>query len=129
MTSPGSGALLAGLQDVENRWRPLSDQEANVTYALLEEATALLAIASPGVRDRAAASLDAATAARSVVVSMVLRVLKNPDAIRQFAVDDYSQTRDQVASSGLLYATPEELAYVQPAPLGLSGMYVVGLGG
>lgn len=129
MTSPSSGALLASPQDVANRWRPLTDPEINVTYALLEEATALLAMASPGVRERAAASLDAATAIRSVVVSMVLRVLKNPDAIRQFAIDDYSQTRDQVASSGLLYATPEELAYVQPAQVGLAGMYVVGLGG
>lgn len=129
MTSPSSGALLASPQDVANRWRPLADPEINVTYALLEEATALLAVASPGVRERAAASLDAATAIRSVVVSMVLRVLKNPDAIRQFAIDDYSQTRDQVASSGLLYATPEELAYVQPPQIGMAGMYVVGLGG
>jgi len=122
-------ASLATTEDVEARWRPLTDSERPIAEALLQEAEALVAVAAPGVRERAAKSVDVATATRSVLVSMVLRVLKNPDAIRQFAVDDYSQTRDQVASSGLLYATPEELAYLRPASLGLAGMYVVSLGG
>lgn len=122
--------LLADPYDVAVRWRELSDDEQLCATVLIEEATSLLAVSSPGLRDRAAASPDVAVAARSVIVSMVLRVMKNPDAIRQFTVDDYSQVRDQVASSGLLYATPEELAHVQPRDVvGLPAMYVVGLGG
>lgn len=126
---PG-GFPLATSQDVVNRWRPLAASEAAAADALLEEAEAILALASPGIRARAAASPDAALAARSVIVSMVLRVLRNPDSIRQFTIDDFTQIRDQAASSGLLYVTPEELAYVQPAAaVGLAGLYVVGLGG
>lgn len=97
--------------------------------ALLEEAEAILVVRAPGLRERASASIDAAVVARSVVVSMVLRVLKNPDSVRQFSVDDYSQTRDQVASSGLLYATTEELAQVAPIPGPLPQMFMVSLGG
>ena len=116
-------------QDVEDRWRPLSDQETTVAWSLIEQAEAILAVAVVGIRDRAAVSPDLAIVFRGVVVSMVSRVMKNPDAIRQFSVDDYSQTRDQVASSGLLYATPEELAQLAPAPMPMAGMFVVGLGG
>lgn len=120
---------LAIVADVTNRWRPLTLEEEAVAAALLQEAEAILAVASPGIRERAAASPDAAVVARSVVVSMVLRVLKNPDSVRQFSIDDYTQVRDQVASSGLLYATPEELAQVAPVVVPLPGVYVVGLGG
>jgi len=131
-TSFDSGAPLATTQDVINRWRAMSDTEMGVAYSLLEEAAAILTVAAPGVRERAAASPDAAVAARSVVVSMALRVLKNPDAIRQFSSDEASFTRDNAASSGALYATPEELALLSTgssATATAHQAYTISLGG
>jgi hypothetical protein len=44
-----------------------------------------------------------------VVSSMVLRVLRNPNGVRSWSVDDYSETRDNAVSAGVLYALPNEV--------------------
>jgi len=124
--------VFATVDDVVRRWRPLSDGEAAMAGVLVEEATALLSVTAPGLRGRVAADPDLGLAARSVTVSMVLRVMKNPDAIRQFSIDDYSRTRDAVASGGLLHVTPEELASLLPPAAvsgGFGGAYMVPLSG
>jgi hypothetical protein len=44
-----------------------------------------------------------------VLSAMVLRVLRNPNGVRSWSVDDYSETRDNALSAGSLYASPDEM--------------------
>jgi hypothetical protein len=41
---------------------------------------------------------------------MALRVLRNPNGVRQWSVDDYSETRDSALSAGSLYVSDDEAA-------------------
>lgn len=101
--------------DVEARWRPLSAQEAFVADTLLSDAWVLLLQHLPDIEDRITAdTLDAATVTM-VQARMVIRVLKNPEGYRQASIDDWSYTRDQVLSSGELYASAEDLALLDGA--------------
>ncbi len=109
MSEPATTVVpLASVADVERR-RPLTTTQRTVAAALVEEATALLALAVPGLRARAQGDPDVRVVARSVVCSMVLRVVLNPDLLRQFTVDDATSIRDQAASAGLLYVHDVEL--------------------
>jgi hypothetical protein len=51
-----------------------------------------------------------------VIAGMVMRVLRNPEAIRQWSVDDASFTRDTALSSGLLYVTADDIALLSGVP-------------
>jgi hypothetical protein len=57
---------------------------------------------------------------KAVVKAMVLRVLRNPDGLRQFTSDDASFTRDNAVSGGLLYLSPEERALLTGVPVVLA---------
>jgi hypothetical protein len=65
-----------------------------------------------------------------VVCWMVIRVLRNPEALRQWSDDTYNQTVDTALSSGLLYMTDEDKADLAPYAPGLpvNGMYSIPLG-
>lgn len=109
MTSPVSVA------DLENRFRPLSDDEETVAAWLLIDAWA---VASAQVRALPAAvtagtvNTDLVTA---VLCAMVIRVLRNPDGVRQWSVDDYSEMRDSTVSAGALYLSEDELSLLGTA--------------
>lgn len=68
--------------DVEARWRPLDVAESDVCATLLDSATVQL----DAVRPRVAAAVAAGTVPVSLVVDAlceaVIRVLRNPDAVR-----------------------------------------------
>lgn len=110
------------------RWRPLTSAETVVAQSLLDDAWTILQARVPGL----AARLDAATLDPELVVAvesaMVLRVLRNPDGKRQESIDDYSWTRDNAVSAGLLYLGDDELTLLSPQAT-LGGAYVVSLGG
>lgn len=57
-----------------------------------------------------------------VVEDMVLRVVKNPQALRSFGIDDFQATLDNAVSTGLLYVTDDELRLLSPG----SGRATVG---
>ena len=105
----------AQISDLEARWRPLTAAETTVAEALLEDAWQILLARVPLLQSR----LDAATLDPALVVAvesaMVLRVLRNPDGKRQESIDDYSWTRDNAVSAGLLYATDDEVALLSPS--------------
>lgn len=105
MTNPASTA------DLEARWRPLSDQEKINGQTFLEDAWRLLRRRIQTIEADIAAdtSGDLQADAVRVLATAVLRVMKNPDGIRQESVDDYSWTRDQAVSAGLLYISDDEL--------------------
>lgn len=61
--------------------------------------------------------LVSAEAAVSVVEDIVVRVLRNPQALRAFSIDDFSATVDAAISGGRLYLSPEERARLTPVAL------------
>ena len=62
-----------------------------------------------------------------VLSSAVIRVLKNPDGKRQESIDDYSWTRDNAVSAGVLYFTDAELNDLAPGAGGTGGAFSVNL--
>jgi hypothetical protein len=100
----------ATTDDLESRWRPLSTAEGTVAATLLDDAWLMLRRRFTSLADGVATDDDLSADAVRVMCAAVLRVMKNPDGLRQEAIDDYSWTRDNALSAGLLYFTDEELA-------------------
>lgn len=98
------------ISDLEARFRPLTDAETPVAQALLADAWAVLVTVVPDLEARLASGSTSYSLLTSVVSSMVLRVLRNPNGVRSWSVDDYSETRDNSVSAGSLYVSPEEVA-------------------
>lgn len=101
--------------DLELRWRPLTTDERGVATYLLDDAWELIQARVPKVKERVDDGSLPTGLVIAVETSMVLRVLRNPEGKRQEAIDDYSWTRDQAVSSGLLYLADEELSLLSPA--------------
>lgn len=98
----------AQVQDLADRWRPLSSAEQINGATFLADAW--------GMALTRRASLDTDVTTDSVLrqemirvqCAAVLRVMRNPDGKRTESIDDYSWTRDQAVSAGLLYFTDDE---------------------
>jgi len=114
--------------DIEQRWRPLSDQETINAAAYLGDAWWMLL----GRRPTLEADMTAGTVASGnvirVVSAMVLRILRNPDGMESEAVDDYRFTRHELMASGALYVTGDELADVTPGRRGQRSVRLVAYG-
>jgi hypothetical protein len=116
--------------DIEKVWRPLTAEEAAVVPGLSARAWIRIVAKIPGVDE----SSIAEDVIRDVMVSMIVRVLKNPDSARVISesIDDStdSRTLDAAIASGEMYVSADELAMLTPAPVvPFYGMYVLGLGG
>jgi hypothetical protein len=116
--------------DIEKVWRPLTEQEANVVAGLSDRAWLRIVAKLPDVYESGIGE----AIIQDVMVSMIIRVLKNPDSARVISesIDDStdSRTLDSAISSGEMYVSADELAMLTPAPVApLYGMYVIGLGG
>lgn len=98
------------VSDLEARFRPLSDDEKIVAQALLDDAWALATTEVPGLVAASEGYLPDTGIFIAVLSAMVLRVLRNPDGVRQWSVDDYSETRDSALSAGALYLSEDELS-------------------
>lgn len=104
----------AVLADVQARFpREFTAVESRLAATLLDDAWEDLVSRPLAVESRLEdGSLRPALVVR-VIASMVVRVLLNPEGLRQTtrAVDDYSQTdlRDSALSTGMLAPTPDEL--------------------
>jgi len=66
----------------------------------------------PGGRSQIEARIAAGTLdeelTRGVIEDMVIRVLRNPRALRSTSIDDYSETIDSAVSAGELYLSDRE---------------------
>ena len=101
--------------DVESRWRSLTAAETVVADTRLDDAWAHLLAKRPTLEaDITAGTVSEANAIR-VVSDMVIRLMKNPDGKRSETIDDYSYTRDELVSAGMLYVTDAELADLTPS--------------
>ena len=115
--------------DIEKVWRPLTADEASIVPGLSASAWIRVLAAFPHVEEQIAPEVI-----REAMVSMILRVLKNPESVRILSesIDDHSESKtlDSAISSGELYVGPNEAALLTPAPVApVYGMYVIGLGG
>lgn len=99
--------------DVAARWRPLTDAEIIQVGHLLDDAWALLKSRDTTIDARTTTGTLDAGLLRVVECAMVLRVMRNPEGKRQESIDDYSWTRDNAVSSGLLYVSDDELALLR----------------
>jgi len=104
----------ASTTDLENRYRVLTSSEVTNANAFLGDAWALLLARRPTLEaDITAGTVTNANVIR-VVCAMVLRVLRNPNGVLEFAIDDYRERRDSLVSSGVLHVTGDELSDVTP---------------
>lgn len=103
------------VEDVEQRFRPLSDAEKINAEAFLDDAWWMLLGRRPSLEaDMDAETIQIGNVIR-VVAHMVRRILMNPEGLLEEGLDDYRKRRDQLVSTGSLYVTDEELGAVTPA--------------
>lgn len=132
----------ADTQDVELRLgRTLTTSEAGQITAWLEDLEAQVLTRVPDLTERVASGAVSDAVVRAVFCSAVIRVLRNPEGLRQHteSIDDYSVTKtiDSSASAGSLYLTDDEWNLLAPgssgdaftirpysAPVGADGWWV-----
>lgn len=102
------------VEDVAYRFRPLStEDEINQVEVLLDDAWAIVNAQLPMLESQLAAAVNPPEGVlRAVICNMVIRVLRNPNGVKQWAVDDYSETRDSSISAGALYLSTDEMALI-----------------
>lgn len=102
-------ARYATVDDVAARLgRPLSDAERPYVQALVDDAETIVRTRIPDLDERVESGRLSAAVVRLVLVSMVLRVLRNPGGYRSESAGDYSYTVDSRAASGYLGVLPDE---------------------
>jgi hypothetical protein len=97
----------ATVEDIEARWRSLTHTETVNTQEWLDDAAALIRRRVAGI-DTKLEDDDYARTVTAINAAMVLRVLRNPDGLRQVSLGDASYTRDTTLSAGALYLTKDE---------------------
>lgn len=110
--------------DLVNRWRPLTAQETVNGQTFLDDAWRMLKRRLSTLEARIADDDDLREDVIRVLATAVLRVMKNPDGKRQESIDDYSWTRDQAVSAGLLYISEDDWADLDPGT-GTSGAFTI----
>lgn len=120
--------------DIQNQWRPLTTDEAATIAGKSVSAWTRILAAVPSIEAKITAGTVAEATVKDVMVSMIVRVLKNPESarIKSEAIDDHSEswTLDNAVSTGELYLTEFELGLLNPVGSVPSyGIYTVGLGG
>lgn len=121
-------------EDIAGVWRPLSEAESVIVPGLSNQAWIRLLVPRPDLEQHLADGTVSLESVASAMISMIIRVLKNPDSVRQLAksYDDWSrsQTFDNSVSTGELYVNEHELALVTTKPAVLpAGAYSVSLWG
>jgi hypothetical protein len=95
--------------DIEARWRSLSATETSVAEAMIDDMWARAQALIPTLSTNMDSGVVSSELARAVLAGAVIRVLRNPEGLRQQQIDDYSYTRDSALSSGGLYLSDEEM--------------------
>lgn len=111
------------VSDVEARLgRTLTASETIQVTAWIEDLGALVLVRIPDLQERIDADTVSAAVVRSIFCSAIIRVLRNPEGLRQHteSIDDYSVTKtiDSSSSSGLLFLTDDEWGLLIPGGTG-----------
>lgn len=112
--------------------RPLTPDEKRVIPTWLDQAWRILNRAVPAITARNNLPLAnpdylPAEDVRDVVVAMVERKVRNPDARRNWGGDDFSETVDAAVSSGQLYVSEAEKTLLMPAIAAIGGIFSIPL--
>ncbi|MCO1575360.1 phage Gp19/Gp15/Gp42 family protein [Crossiella sp. SN42] len=93
----------ATVTDVIDRYeQPLTPEQRNRLPALIEDVETALLATVPSLPARITARRTRREAVRLVVITMTLRVLRNPAGYRSEQVGEYSYTLDSAVSGGRL---------------------------
>lgn len=122
--------------DIESEWRPLSAAEKSTIAGKSATAWTRIKADTRDIEDKldAVPQIVGTDTVKSVMVSMIVRVLKNQDSARTISksADDWSKslTLDSSVSSGEMYVSEYEHTLLNPSS-GVPdyGVYVIGLGG
>lgn len=102
-------AVYAQVSDVEDRLGDtVPDEGIGQVETLLDDAEAILTATVGGLADRILAGRTTAENIARVAANMVVRVLRNPNGLRQEQYPEYSFVRDTQISSGGLVLTRED---------------------
>lgn len=104
------------VEDIEARWRPLSDQESVNAQAFIADAWEELLIRRPELEANMTAGTVREGNVCRILAWAVRRVLINPEGWVQETLDDWTGRRSDLVAQGTLYFTDEELAVVTPPP-------------
>ena len=116
----------ATVQDVADRWKPLTAARATVTEAYLVDAWALLKSQVPSLEDNLEADppqVDVEVV-RGVICAAVLRVVRNINSFEQVEIDDF-KPRFNDGATGVLAYTDEELGRCEPTTVPTDSFTVV----
>lgn len=132
MTNP-----IADIERLKNAFeRPLVEtaelREESAASQWLDDAWGIIQDEIPGVVRRLALDVTEPAYLREdsvarVMVAMVVRVLRNPDARRQLGEDTYQETVDQAVSSGQLYISETERGRLLAGAEGATAAYLPGV--
>jgi hypothetical protein len=121
-----AGTPFADDTDVVSRWRAFRDEtERGVAVERLADASSLLRLLIPDLATRASDDEDVARVAKSLVVEVVRRYLRNPDGAKQLQQTigprSYGLTFDGEKPSGIFF-TEDELKVLQPGAAEAGGV-------
>lgn len=106
---------LATVGEVEAQFGKLSPGQTALTSTLLRAASKLIRSRFPKIDAQIAAGVLDPEVVALAAVSMVLRVLRNPQGLRSEAVGPFSRAYDTSAAAGLVVLTADEESILVPA--------------
>lgn len=104
----------ASVQDVEARFRPLSNEEVLVAETLIDDAWWMILGRRPNIETNIDDGSVLEANVIRIIASMVRRVLLNPEGLLEESIDDYRMRRDSLISSGVLRIEDSELFDLTP---------------
>lgn len=100
--------------NVTELYGDLDPEDVGKVNALLRRASAIIRAQVYQVDLRIAGGLLDVQTVTDVCVDMVIRVLRNPDGVKQETIGPIATTFDPTVAAGRLFLTPDELFLLQP---------------
>lgn len=107
----GYGLTIPEGERVDEQIQHLIDKAETRLNALVPTLPDRVTGIAPGPTQKPAIDLETV---QGVIEDMVLRVLRNPRALRSLGIDDFQSVIDTTVTSGLLYVSGDELALLSP---------------
>lgn len=95
--------------DLQNRWRPLTDEEIPIAQALLDDAWEIMLARVPGIESRITSGDLRPGLVVKIACEAVKPVMQNPEGFMQEAIEDWQGRRDATTSTGKLILTDDDL--------------------
>lgn len=110
----------ARVEDITRRhYAPVPDAKLGWVDSLIEDAEGVLVDVIPSLADRVTAGEVSAATVQRIVAQAVLRVMRNPEGLTQFArtTGPYTSSGSRPAASALaeVWFRPDEIAALSPA--------------